>query len=222
MLQSHFKPNVCQLICLEISQITDPLSDPLTSLQLPPERICASDRCQMKRAAPTGLCRVGAVCLGEGRGGRASFPRVLLLVGTPPPVVELLAIGLLTPPKNAHRPPRLFHHVHDGVEHLARDIDTFSCLFQLVFFLLLSCQKRKHQNTRDNVLRVTRVLAVTPRCGRRYEKLHFTLVVYQQPRAAVTSVCGLTWSRCLHSSAHSLSVSLWSTGSSRYPPLVPD
>lgn len=70
-------------------------------------------------AAPTRLRSVGAVRLGEGGGARTSFARVLLLARAPSPVVELLAIRLLAAPEDAHRPARLLHHVHDGVQHLA-------------------------------------------------------------------------------------------------------
>ena len=67
---------------------------------------------------PTGVCRVGAVRLGEGRRARAPLAWVVLLAGTPPPVIELLAVGLLAAPEHAHRAPRLLHHVHDAVQHL--------------------------------------------------------------------------------------------------------
>lgn len=45
---------------------------------------------------------MGAVCLGEGVGGGASFTRVLLLAGAPFPVVKLLAVGLLAASEHAH------------------------------------------------------------------------------------------------------------------------
>lgn len=78
-----------------------------------------TNKSQVKKiAAPTRLCRVGAVCLGEGSRAGASFAWVLLLARTPSPVVKLLAIRLLAASEHAHWPPSLFHHVHDAVQHL--------------------------------------------------------------------------------------------------------
>lgn len=77
-----------------------------------------TDIIELKIAVPTRLCGVRAVRLGEGSGAGAAFAWVLLLARTPPPVVELLAIGLLAPPEHAHWPPCLFHHVHNAVQHL--------------------------------------------------------------------------------------------------------